>query len=436
MKKSLAKTVSLLLAAMLACGLAACSKGGTTLSKNANEGISAGVSERVSAYAHTAYYELERPADVKFAFEADEIQKLSFKYKVLSGDDWSHKNDVITVKKKVFEGETAGDKRLRVFVDSQYVEITVRVVTKVIRTVNDFNSIRDNMNGAYVLGNDIDFANQMFWPIGKPLTENESTKTFEGVFDGMGYAIRNVTINALDRAPGEDEYGQGPSLGPAADNGRNYNNGIFMTTSANAKIINTSFENITVNCQGLGGAVAGSNGGLIRNCRVTCTLSHQGYAERSAGIAGINAGGDSAGKIENCIVVYASPGGGSRGIADWNSGTIRNCYAAVADDYVLHVGYDSVTKKVPDGFDYDDFFTQENFNDYGFGNFTLPAFPGSASWVNGELVYYKGGDIINSDIVRKEYLLDPANFSEKDGWDTTVWNFTYGAFPSLQLQSM
>ncbi|MCI8458831.1 MAG: right-handed parallel beta-helix repeat-containing protein [Clostridia bacterium] len=436
MKKILAKSVTVLMAALLACGLAACSKSTGTLSSKPNEGISAGTSEAVASYAHTAYYELERPADVKISFETNKIQKLSFKYKVLGDDDWSYKNDVITVKKKVFADETAGDKRLRVFVDNAYTEITVRVVTKVVKTPEDFDSIRNNLNGVYVLGNDIDFGNRMFWPIGKSVSESGNTKPFEGVFDGMGYAVKNVTVQALDYATGEDGQGQGPSLGSVEGNGRNYNNGIFMTTSSNAKIINTDFVNITVNCQGLGGAVAGSNGGLIKNCRVTCTLSHKGYAEHSAGIAGINAGGDSAGRIENCIVVYTATGGGSRGIADWNSGTIRNCYAAVADDYVLHVAYDPDTQKVPADFDYDEFFTQDNFEAYGFGNYTLPAFPGAVSWVDGKLAYYKSGDIIRSDVVRKEFLLDPANFSAADGWDEKVWNFSLGAYPSLRPQSM
>lgn len=100
------------------------------------------------------------------------------------------------------------------------------------------------------------------------------------------------------------------------------------------------------------------------------------------------------------------------------------------------MGYDSETGKIAADFDYDDFITQENFLTYGFGWYTTPALPGAASWVNGVLTYYKGGDIVNSDVVRKEFLLNPANFSEANGWDTSVWNFTYGAYPTLKIQSL
>ena len=125
----------------------------------------------------------------------------------------------------------------------------------------------------------------------------------------------------------------------------------------------------------------------------------------------------------------------SRGIADWNSGVIKNSFAALKDDYVFHMGYDSETKSIPEDFDYDEYITLDNFTTYGLGWYTSPAFPGSMGWVDGELKYYKGGDIENSDVVRKEFFLDPANFPEEEGWDKDIWNFTYGAYPSLKTQN-
>ncbi|MDE5722357.1 MAG: hypothetical protein K2I30_06460 [Clostridia bacterium] len=416
-------------------GFAGC-KDSDTLTNTPNAGITAGVSESVGKYSSVAYFETERPDDVKIAFETDKIQKVSFKYRVLDSKEYKFKNDTLTIKQSVFENESSGDKRIRVFVDNKYVEITVRVVTKVIYTTEDFNSIRTNLNGVYVLGADIDFGNEEFNPIGKPLSANESTGVFEGVFDGMGYSVKNVTINAYDRDEGEDEYGQGPVLGGEQGNGRNYNNGIFMSTSGNAQIINTNFVNIKVDTQGMGGAVAGFNGGLIKNCRVSCTLSSRGWFEKAGGICGVNGSVDTNGRIENCVVTYTAASGYTpRGIADWNNGIIRNCYAAPVNNYVFHIGYDSETGKVPDNFDYDDFVNELLSNggslDVCFGYPTLVALPGSMN----DGTFYKGGDIINSEIVVKEFLLNPANFPKEDGWDTDVWNFTYGAYPSLKIQS-
>ena len=436
MKKTVKSLIAAALAVCCITPLVACG-GGDTLSTKPNTGISAGVASSVRSYSSIAYYELETPADVEIAFRTKEIQKVSFKYRVLEDDEYSFEDNVLTVKQSVFKNETAGDKRLRVFVGNKYVEITVRVVSKVIYTVADFNSIRTNLNGVYVLGADIDFGGAPFYPIGKPLKAGDDTGIFEGIFDGLGHSVKNLSINVHDNSEGEDGAGQGPSLGNEVENGRNYNNGIFMSTGGSAQIINTNFINIKVVCQGLGGAVVGANGGLIKNCYITCSLSSYGDMERAGGICGINGSGDAAGRIENCVVLYENAHGQQvRGIADWNNGIIKNCYAANVNDYVLHVAYDSETNSIPEDFDYDNLFNSENFNALGFGWFTLPAFPGSAAWGDtpSGKIYYKAGDIINSDVVRKEFLCDPDNFAEEDGWDRNIWTFTYGAFPTLKTQ--
>ncbi len=406
-----------------------------TITKVPNEGVSQGVPESVGEYDETVYFEREAPADVRIDFHTKSIRKVSYKYRTLRSGEYSFNGNVLTVDSKVFEGESAGDKRLRVFVENNFVEVTVRVVTKVIYTTEDFDAIRNDLNGVYVLGADIDFANAPFWPIGKSFEEGGKTATFEGIFDGMGHAVKNITINAYDNAVGEDGSNQGPSLGDKVSNAANYNNGIFMSTGGSAQILNTDFVNISIECQGLGGAVVGANGGIIKNCRVSCSLHHHSeWAEHAGGIAGVNGSSDAAGTIENCIVVYSTHGG-DRGIADWNpGGIIKNCYAAVSDDYVFHIAYDSETKSVPEGFDYDEWVLggPDRWRDL-LGWNSIPAFPGSVDTAQG--IFYKGGDIINSDVVRKEFLLDPANFPEEDGWDREIWNFAEGQFPTLKVQN-
>lgn len=430
MKKLLCCLTAGVMLAIGAVTFAAC--GTTTITTTPNQGVSAYVSENVKSYDDTAFYELENPSDVSFGFDTEKVQKISYMYRTLSSGDWSLKNGTITIKQSVFDGETAGEKRIRVFVDGSYVQIALRVVTKVIYTTEDFNSIRDNLNGVYVLGADIDFGNEPFWPIGKAVSASDSTATFEGIFDGRGHAVKNITINAYDKGVGEDSSGQGPSLGAEVANPRNYNNGIFAQTSANAQILNTDFVNITVNSQGLSGAVVGANGGLIKNCRISCTLNSDGEAEHSGGIAGMNGSGDAAGKIENCIVLYTvgSSKGTPRGIADWNVGSITNCYAAPTDDYVFYPDYDAATGGHAEGFDYNTYLETHDWNSWiWYSYYTLPAFPGTVDTSTG--TYYPGGTITNSDVVRKEFLLDPDNFPEEDGWDRSVWNFSYGTYPTL-----
>lgn len=428
-----------LLAVCTAFSLAACGGTGEMLSQGADQGIEQGVSESVGDYDDVVMYSMTDKEDVTIHIDTEELQKVSFMFRVLDKKDYTFKDGELTVKSDVFEGQSAGDKTLRIFVDNLYFDITVRLVSKVIYTVEDFNDIRNDLNGTYVLGADLDFENRAFWPIGKayePEADGSyATGAFEGVFDGNGHTISNITINALDYLEGEDENGQGPSLGSVQENSQNYNNGIFMQTSANAQILNTNFSNITVNCQGLGGAVVGMNGGLVKNCFVTCSLYSLGGAEHAAGIAGVNGSTDAPGRIENCLVVYAHGGGTTpRGIADWNNGSITNCYAATVDSYVFHPGYDSATGKIDPTFDINTYFDETNFNDALYNNYTLIALPGSMNTTSWEFYPAGEGKITNSEIVRKEFMLDPDNFPEEDGWDRSVWSFTAGDFPRLIVQ--
>lgn len=445
--KKIAKLIApLALACLLLFAVVGCGTG--TLTETPNAGIPAGMPEGLGDYDTVAYYSIADENDVEFAFEIDEVQKVSFMYRVLDSGDWSLSDGTMTVKASVFDGITAGDKRLRVFADDVYVEITVRAVTKVIYTAEDFNSIRGDMNGTYVLGADIDFKNAAFWPIGKPYTDDGEVAVFEGTLDGQGHTISNLKIDAYEYGEGENHYTeggadewQGPSLGDRVSNGDNYNNGIFMTTSANAQIENVNFVNIAVDCQGLSGPVVGTNGGHIRNCFVSCTLSsHADWSERVGGIVGMNGTSESAGVIENCVVYYTlAEGKTPRGFADWNVGIIRNCYAAPADDYVYLPGfeYDEATDTgaVPEDFDINTYITAENVGTVGFGYYNLPALPGSFD--SATQTYYPAGEnkIVNAEIVRKEVLLDPANFSAADGWDSSIWCFQAGAFPYVRVQA-
>ena len=136
MKKSIKTILCATLAICCVSAVTGCADNGM-LTETPNTGIQQGVADEVGKYSSIAYYELARPDDVKIQFEADKIQKVSYKYRVLDGKEYSFKNDTLTIKQSVFAKETAGDKRLRVFVGGMYTEITLRVVSKVIYTTED-----------------------------------------------------------------------------------------------------------------------------------------------------------------------------------------------------------------------------------------------------------------------------------------------------------
>ncbi len=65
-----------------------------------------------------------------------------------------------------------------------------------IYTVDDLGGIRNDLNGNYILMNDLTFADgETFTPIGT------QESPFMGQFDGNGYVIRNMTIDVTQSAP-------------------------------------------------------------------------------------------------------------------------------------------------------------------------------------------------------------------------------------------
>ena len=132
MKKVFKSLIAATVALGCAFAFAGCGNNGGMLTTEPNVGVEQGVAETVGKYSDVAYYELERPEDVRIQFEADNIQKVSYKYRVLGSNEYSLRNDTLIINKSVFENETAGDKRIRVFVGDMFTEITIRVVSKVI----------------------------------------------------------------------------------------------------------------------------------------------------------------------------------------------------------------------------------------------------------------------------------------------------------------
>lgn len=147
------------------------------------------------------------------------------------------------------------------------------VVASFVETVDDFNAICDNLDGYYILRNDLDFAEQVFTPIGvAPLVEtviNEETivsvdKTalnavaFNGTFDGKGHVIKNI------------DYVIEQQLYKATAQGL----GLFGYLSDSATVRNIVFRNVKISGGKYCSFVAGYNEGLIENVFVeeNCTL--------------------------------------------------------------------------------------------------------------------------------------------------------------------
>jgi hypothetical protein len=69
----------------------------------------------------------------------------------------------------------------------------------VIQTLDQLQRVNTNLNGLYVLGNDIDGINRSFQSIA---SGTDPSKQFNGIFDGFGHTISRVKIQATGQNAG------------------------------------------------------------------------------------------------------------------------------------------------------------------------------------------------------------------------------------------
>ena len=179
----------------------------------------------------------------------------------------------------------------------------------------DFSNKSSGRKASAALCNDIDMSSVSDWkkPIG-------NLSTYDGVFDGNGYRILNLTYKPVQ------QKGQGRAL--------------FGKTGSSAIIRNLGLYNATITAKTSPqadaniAALVSINGGTIFNCYVANSkVSIKSKATPNAGIlCGYNNG-----TIENCYCINSSITdanakttitGDLGGIAGGNSGTVKNVYAA------------------------------------------------------------------------------------------------------------
>lgn len=148
---------------------------------------------------------------------------------------------------------------------------TVKAAPVEITTIEGLYAIRDDLDGDYLLMNDLDFNdNDSYEGTGEQKNTKrldnttgdgwagisiDSDNRFNGTFDGQNYTISNLYMNHTDT-------------------GGRY--GFFRYTNSGAVISNLILENVNVTESGdrIGGFV-GSNDGLIYNCHVTGNVQNQ-----------------------------------------------------------------------------------------------------------------------------------------------------------------
>lgn len=163
--------------------------------------------------------------------------------------------------------------------------IEALLATKIIKTVEDYEFINstiettgETLEGIYVLGNDIDFNGKNEEPIGNYTYEEDPNKHFfHGIFDGDGYALKNLKVSYSDGlAPDTSTSGYPSNYDVYTGNGKfsipghveGDNIGVFQTIGSSGVVRNTVFDNVRVHGRTIVGVIAGNNSGTIENCLV------------------------------------------------------------------------------------------------------------------------------------------------------------------------
>jgi hypothetical protein len=189
-----------------------------------------------------------------------------------------------------------------------------------ISTAEEFNAIRNRLDGHYILEADIDLSGYANWePIGlfEALSEAEPespnpAKVFSGTFDGNGHTISNITINQPNLYVGVGLFGV--NFGFICDltienvdvTGYYLIGGVVGMQGGSLENITLKGTNTIKGSQGVGGIV-GVNFGSISNCAATADiviLADPAYPSQSSyngNSGGILLGGMEGGSIENCI---------------------------------------------------------------------------------------------------------------------------------------
>ncbi len=246
----------------------------------------------------------------------------------------------------------------------------------VIKTAQDLDNIRNDLDGKYILMNDIDLSSYSNWdPIG------DFDNRFSGILDGNGHVISNLTVDLGDTSGA----------------------GLFYYIEQAGEVKNLGIENANSYADEDIGIIAGRNYGKISN---VYTTGYVGGGGSPGGIVGTNSG-----TISQSYSLATIKGVRAGGLAGSNTygGIISKCFFA---------------GKINDPYDSDGALVGMN-SSYGSNNGTIQ----DCIWdkeiagidrATGVGSNYEG---ITQNVVglTTAEMQDPANWA---GWDTNIWDFS------------
>ena len=345
-------------------------------------------------------------------------------------------NKILTIKGSALMNLTKGYKTITFYSPNGAINsigtVTLFVAEYEINSANDFQNINNNLNGYYIVKDNIDMSSVAYFePIGSykwVSSTNITDNSFTGVLEGAGHTISNINIDTAH------------STNSIISEGNNI--GVFASNKG--AINNVRFFNTTIVSHGMTvGAVAGINNGTINNVYVdggsviTRTTSFAGFDSFVAGFVGTNG---AEGVITNSITTAVAQNLVSyhvdyideetqqrieydvvdepvlttaRGFVGKNWGTISGCFAArnnvATEELVIDKNALAADANVPAVMNV----VTSTVGFEGFGYVATDFTKASKQYTQ----YY--GTITNSGFVTLDQLLN-ANCYE--GFDRNVWN--------------
>ena len=197
---------------------------------------------------------------------------------------------------------------------------------------NDLDNVRDDLDGDYVLVNDLDSETTGYDTVAgpdansgdgfEPIGPLEVASGFSGNFDGQDYEISDLIIDRRDKT------------------GERYT--AIFTRVTGATIENLRVENVDIKVDSEENTHAVIIGGdddgfLLQNCSTTGSILQTGSGERVGGMVGQIF---SAGTIENCVshVDVTSDADTVGGLVSYNDDTVTESYATGSVEGDSYVG--------------------------------------------------------------------------------------------------
>jgi len=177
---------------------------------------------------------------------------------------------ILGLSSKFLSKVSTGEQKITVeFKDDSFEIVNAFIATKVIKTAEDFQNINEDLQGYYVLGNDIDLSSiANFEPLGYFFGDetNPNNSYFHGILEGNGHTVKNAKVY-YSNSPSNNFDVYNKVGGFKSDAHRAGDNiGLFQIIGSSGVVRNVKFSNIDVRGRTIVGVIAGNNSGTIENC--------------------------------------------------------------------------------------------------------------------------------------------------------------------------